>query len=170
MNLRGREVRHVHLDPPLVLAGMKRRPRDVGLQQRSRCVPRPGPGCQTPLEPVHAHPPRVPRLQERQQASILIEKPAGLPPCPQGVPGAAAPPTWRLRPGLLTHLSKSQMKKKIGLSDKRRVRQWDWGSLRAFYRAAVCFSTYWALMPFPWGDGWGGQVLPLAGLSKEPTN
>lgn len=118
-NLWGGEVSHVQADPPLVLlianllAGMMHRPRYVGHKQRRGYVPRPGAGCQTPLEPFHIHPPRVPRLQERRQANILIEKPAGLPPFSQGVPGdtPAVLATWRLCFGLLAHVSRSKMRR-----------------------------------------------------------
>lgn len=111
-NLWGGEVSHVQVDPPLVLlltnllAGLMHRSRDVGHKQRSGYVPRPSAGCQTPLEPVHIHPPRVPWLQERRQANILIEKPAGLPPFSQGVRGAAA---WHLCFGLLSHVSRNKI-------------------------------------------------------------
>lgn len=116
-NLWGGEVSNIQADPPLVLlltnllAGMMHRPRDVGHKQGSGYVPWPGPDCQTPLEPVHIHPPRVPWLQERRQANILIEKPAGLPPFSQGVPRGttAILPAWQLCFDLFTHVSRNKI-------------------------------------------------------------
>lgn len=115
-NLWGGEMSHVQADPPLellltnLLAGMMHWPRDVGHKQWSGYVPWPGEGCQTPLEPVHIHPPRVPWLQERRQANILIEKPARLPPFSQGEPGGtpAVLTTWRLCFRLVTHISRNE--------------------------------------------------------------
>lgn len=115
-NLWGGEVSHIQTDPPLVLfltnllAGMRHRPRDVGHKQGSGYVPWPGADCQTPLEPIHIHPPSVPWLHERRQANILIEKPAGLPPFSQGVPGGtpAVLPTWLLCFGLFAHVSRNK--------------------------------------------------------------
>ncbi len=128
-DLWGGEVSHVQADPPRVLllttlrVGLMLRHRDVGYKQRSGCVPWPEAGCQTPLEPIHIPPLRVPRLQERRQANILIEKPARLPPFSQGVPGGtpAILSTWQLCFGLFTHASNKKMRQKKKLVRGRKM-------------------------------------------------